>query len=147
MRTRNEIKNICNGMVEDFITGWKDITILELSYSEYLKYERMVNKILRKYTSTLNVSEDKTNKTISFYLDNNCPFNIAGCLFNAMHKSNKYFGRMSIKKFKFTKLAFLNNLKKRKEWLDDINSLRKAGKLEKVKHSDEIIRIKEALEI
>lgn len=113
-------KNICNAIVEDFITGWKNITVLELSYSEYLKYER---------------------------LDENCPFNITGCLFNAMHKSNKHFGRISFKKFKFTKLAFLNNLKKRKEWLDYINSLRREGKLEKVKHSDEIARIEKALEV
>ena len=147
MRTKKEIIEICNGMVSDFITGWKNTTVLELSYSEYLKYERIVNKILRKYTSTLNVSEDVTNKTISFYLDNNCPFNITGCLFNAIHESNKYFERISFNKFKLTKLIFLNNLKKRKEYNKNIDCLRKEERLEKVKHSDEINRIKKALEV
>ena len=146
MRTKKEIKNICNEMVSDFITGWKNTTVLELSYPEYLKYEKMVNRILRKYTSTLNVSEDVTNKTISIYLDNNCPFNITGCIFNAIHESNKHFEKISLKKFKYTKDIFLNNLKKRKEYNDNIDYLRKEGKLKKVKHSDEINRIKEALE-
>ncbi len=145
MRTRQEIKNICEGMVSDFITN-NNTNVLVLTYEEYLEYDNLVNKILRKYTPTLNVSEDKSKKTISFSIDERCPYNIVGCLKNALHKSNKHFDRISLKKFKYTKVAFLNNLKKRKEWLLKIDTLRKANMIEKVKHSDELNRIKEALE-
>lgn len=147
MRTKNEIKNICEEMVSDFITNNKNTNVLVLTYEEYLKYDRLVNKILRKYTSVINVSEDSYKKIIMFSIDERCPYNIAGCLKNAIHKSNKYFGRISFKKFKYTKAVFLNNLKKRKEWLLKIDNLRKANKIEKVKHSDEIARIKKALEV
>lgn len=147
MRTKNEIKNICEEMVSDFITNNKNTNVLVLTYEEYLEYDNLVNKILRKYTPTLNVSEDKSKKIIGFSINERCPYNIVGCLKNALHKSNKHFDRISLKKFKFTKLAFLNNLKKRKERLLKIDNLRKANKIEKVKHSDEIARIKKALEV
>lgn len=147
MRTRQEIKIICKEMVNDHLIGWTNTKVLELSYMEYLKYEKMVNKILRKYTPVLNVSENKHNKTITFSIDERCPYNIIGSLFNAMTKSDKHFEKMSIKKFRYTKLVFLNNLKKRKEWKANIDCLRKNGRIECVKHSDEINRIKEALEV
>ena len=147
MRTRQEIKNICNGMVEDFITNNGNTNVLVLTYEEYLKYNRLVSKILRKYTPVLNVSEDPSKKIIGFSINERCPYNIAGCLKNALHKSNIHFDKISLKKFKYTKAVLMNNLKKRKEWILEMDALRKADKIERVKHSDEIIRIKEALEI
>ena len=147
MRTKQEIKNICNGMVEDFITNNGNTNVLVLTYEEYLKYNRLVSKILRKYTPVLNVSEDPSKKIIGFSINERCPYNITGCLKNALHKSNIHFDKISLKKFKYTKAVLMNNLKKRKEWILEMDALRKADKIERVKHSDEIIRIKEALEV